>query len=131
MGRVRLKTPKNPKERGLLKGAFRRVFSRSELRLAALNKHNIQHFDADRPRVTKWSWCGECGILEPRYKMEVDHISPVIKVTESLDDLTWDQLAERIWCDINNLMPVCKDCHKAKTKTENKLRRTLTKGKNK
>jgi 5-methylcytosine-specific restriction endonuclease McrA len=118
-----MKNPKDAKERNLIKGALRRVFSRSNLRREALAKHDISFSDPLRPRVTRWSWCGECGILEPTYKMEVDHKKPVIEVNETMDDLTWDELIGRIWCDIGNLSPVCKDCHKIKTKKENKERR--------
>ena len=74
------------KERGLLKGAMRRVFSRSELRQQALAKHDIKHTDENRPRVTKWSFCGECGVIEPRYLMQVDHLLPVIALNETLED---------------------------------------------
>lgn len=123
-----MKNPSNPKERNLIKGALRRVFSRSELRLQALNKHNIAHYDENRPRVTKWSWCGECGVVEPRYLMQVDHKNPVIGVHETMDDLTWDELIEeRMWCTSENLVPLCKSCHKIKTKEENKARREFKK----
>jgi 5-methylcytosine-specific restriction endonuclease McrA len=120
-----MNNPKNPKERNLLKGAMRRVFSRSDLRRKALEKHDIDYQDPERPRVTKWSFCGECGVIEPRYKMEVDHVSPVIKLDEALEDLTWDQLVDRLWCDEANLKPICKECHKRKSKAENKERRRI------
>ena len=121
-----MKKPTNPKERNLLKGAIRRVFSRSELRNKVLARHDIKHSDPARPRVTKWSFCGECGVVTPRYLMQVDHIKPVIKLGEVLEDLSWTELIEnRMWCDEVNLMPVCKDCHKAKTKAENKERRRI------
>ncbi len=118
----------NAKERGLLKGAIRRVFSRSELRREALAKHDIDFIDATRPRVTKWSFCGECGVITPRYLMQVDHVVPIIATTETLEDLSWDELIEaRVWCDINNLVPLCKECHKYKTKIENKERNAFKK----
>lgn len=123
-----MKKPVNPKERNLLKGAIRRVFSRSDLRNQALSKHDIVHVDPLRPRVTKWSFCGECGVITPKYVMQVDHTIPVIATTETLNDLTWDQLIEeRVWCDLDNLMPLCPDCHKAKSKIENKERREIKK----
>jgi 5-methylcytosine-specific restriction endonuclease McrA len=123
-----MRKPTNPKERNLLKGAIRRVFSRSELRNLALNKNNIEHFDPERPRVTKWSFCNECGVITPKYKMQVDHIKPVIAVTETLESLTWDELIEeRIWCNIENLSPLCPDCHKTKSKLENTERRNFKK----
>lgn len=123
-----MKKPDNAKERGLLKASIRRVFSRSDLRRQALEANSIIHTDPLRPRVTKWSWCSECGVIEPRYLMQVDHLEPLIPVTTALEDMTWDEVVDRTWCDINNLRPVCKPCHKAKTKEENKERRMFKKG---
>jgi hypothetical protein len=39
------------KERGLLKGAIRRVFSRSDLRRKVIELSRIDHTDSTRPRV--------------------------------------------------------------------------------
>lgn len=102
---------------------MRRVFSRSELRKQALAKHDIQFTDINRPRVTKWSFCGECGTITPKYQMQVDHIVPIVSLTETLEDLSWDEVVSRLWCNLDNLMPLCKECHKTKTKLENKQRR--------
>ena len=122
---------KNPnmtnKERGLLKGAARRVFSRSELRRAALELSKINFSDPNRPRVKKWSRCPECNKNTPTYKMEVDHISPVIFYDQTLEDMSWDLLIDRIWCNIDNLRAICSDCHKIKTSNERKLRKKRTK----
>lgn len=121
-----MKNPSSAKERGLLKGAIRRVFSRSELRRKVLTNSIIEgYYDADRPRVTKWSKCEECGKLEATYLMQVDHISPVIPISSSLEEMTWDELIDRQWCDASNLSVLCKPCHKIKTKEENKERRRL------
>jgi len=118
-----LKKPDNAKERGLIKGAIRRVFSRSELRRQALDASRVQHTDSTRPRVTKWSKCPNCNEFTPTYLMEVDHVIPLVGITEKLEDLTWDQVVERLWCDVTNLMALCKRCHKIKSQEENKLRR--------
>lgn len=116
------------KDRNLIKGAIRRVFSRSELRNLALSKNDIEYIDINRPRVTRWSFCNECGVITPRYQMQVDHIVPVVNITETLEDINWDELIEkRIWCSISNLNPMCLSCHKAKSKQENKERRAFKK----
>lgn len=108
---------------------MRRVFSRSDLRKQALERHDIAHSDPTRPRVTKWSWCGSCGVIEPRYLMQVDHQTPVIPVEGALEDMTWDEVVDRLWCSLDGLLPLCKPCHKQKTKEENKARRLYKKGK--
>ncbi len=123
-----MKKPESSKERNLIKGALRRVFSRSEVRLEALKKNRIEHSDPTRPRVTKWAWCSECGLIEAAYQMQVDHINPVIDLHQSLDDMTWDQVVGRLWCDLSNLAVICKPCHKLKSKIENQERRRIKKG---
>lgn len=122
-----MKKPDDAKERGLLKGAIRRIFSRSDLRRRALESTRIRHHDPLRPRVTKWSWCTECGLIEPSYLMEVDHVEPLIPLNKALEDMEWTEVVERTWCDLENLKPKCKDCHKSKTKVENAERRRLKK----
>ena len=124
-----MNNPKSKQERGLIKGALRRVFSRSDLRKSVIEKSIIKGYkDPKRKAVKFWVKCAECGKLEAKSNVQVDHKAPVIKVTESLDDLTWDQLVDRIWCDEKNLSVVCKPCHQTKTKAENKERRAFKKG---
>lgn len=111
------------KERGLLKGSVRRVFSRSELRKAALELTRIEHYDPNRPRVTRWSWCTSCGLIEPSYLIEVDHVEPLVPIDRSFEEMSFDELVDRTWCELENLKPVCKPCHREKSSLENKERR--------
>jgi 5-methylcytosine-specific restriction endonuclease McrA len=110
------------KEQNFLKGAVRRVFSRSDLRRSVVEASRIEHHDPSRPRVTKWSRCSACLQPTPTYLIEVDHRDPIIPTDRTLDDMTWDDLVDRVWCDPANLHPVCKPCHREKTKAENRLR---------
>lgn len=120
--------PDNAKERNLVKGALRRVFSRSELRHKALSLASIgDYHHPGRPRVTKWGKCSNCQNMEPLYLMQVDHIDPIIPVKNTLEEMNWDEVIERMWCTVENLAVVCKPCHQLKTKTENKERRRLKK----
>ncbi len=120
------------KERGLLKGAVRRVFSRSELRLKVLNKTVIEgHTDPARPRVKRWSRCSSCTSLVPTYLLDIDHVLPVIPIDRSFDEMTLDELVDRIWCDEKNLAGICETCHDIKTKAENLERRKNKKTKGK
>lgn len=122
-----MKTKLSPKDRGLIKGAIRRVFSRSELRREVMNASRIDWFDVARPRVTKWGRCAECLKAEPLYKMHCDHIQPLIPLDKKLEDMSWDEVVERTWCNVKNLQSVCQPCHKAKSKAENAVRRKLAK----
>lgn len=116
-----------PKERGLLKGAIRRVFSRSDLRRAVLEACRTDYMDSKRPRVKKWGICNTCKQHEPLYLMQVDHIDPIVPVEKTLEQMSWDTVVDRVWCDKNNLQCVCKECHHTKTKEEGKLRREFKK----
>lgn len=118
------------KERGLLKGAIRRVFARSELRRKILDKSVVVGYtDPTRPRVTKWCECNLCYKMEPKYLMQVDHVSPLVPLNSSLEDMSWDEVVDSTWCIDDNLMPICKPCHKIKTKQEAKMRRMFKKDK--
>lgn len=122
---------KNPritqKERNLIKGALRRVFVRSELRRRALKHNEVEHSDDKHPRVKRWSWCTTCGEVIPSYKTQVDHVIPLIPIDKTLEDFTWDELIDRLWCNEENLKLLCIPCHKLKSKLEAKERRKYRK----
>lgn len=118
-----MRKPNNAKERNLVKGAIRRIFSRSELRKQALAKNLILHKSEERPRVSKWAFCDNCGIIEAAYAMEVDHKLPVVPVDTPFENMGWDEFIERLWCDIDNLQVLCETCHDVKSSAENKLRK--------
>lgn len=115
------------KERNLLKGAIRRVFARSELRKAVIEKSKCIYHNPSRPRVKTWCFCPSCNNYIPKSYMEVDHITPLIGLMESLEGLSWDEVINRLWCEERNLQAICSDCHKKKTHAENKLRRRYKK----
>jgi 5-methylcytosine-specific restriction endonuclease McrA len=120
------------KERNLIKGAIRRVFSRSEMRRKVLDKSVLLCYsDPRRPKVKTWCKCALCGQPEAKSYMEVDHISPIIPVDSTLESMSWDEVINRTWCDENNLQVVCPPCHKEKTRAESKQRTKNKKGKQK
>jgi 5-methylcytosine-specific restriction endonuclease McrA len=110
------------KERGLLKGAIRRVFSRSDLRRKVIELSRIDHTDSTRPRVKKWSKCASCNQPIPTYLIEIDHVAPIIPINNTLEKMSWDSVVDNTWCTESNLMPVCKPCHRQKTKLETRAR---------
>lgn len=112
------------KERGLLKGAMNRVFSRSELRQACLARvRQAGYSDPKRPRVTKWGYCENCGEVIPEYLIDVDHIQPKIPVHKSFEELTLDQYADALFCELDNLQNLCPSCHDRKSAIETRLRK--------
>lgn len=107
------------------------MFSRSDLRRTAIDASRIDYTDPDRPRVKKWSRCPQCEKPIPTYLMEVDHKEPVVPIDTALEHMTADELVDRIWCDQKNLLAICKECHKIKSKAEQKARKRNKEGKSK
>lgn len=115
-----------PKDRGLIKGAMRRAFSRSELRKKVMAKSIVPgHQDPSRPRVTKWSRCAVCSGIKPAYLAVVDHISPVIPTNSSFEAMSLDETVDRMWCDEANLQAICEPCHDEKSTREKNERKLL------
>jgi 5-methylcytosine-specific restriction endonuclease McrA len=117
------------KERNLIKGAMRRVFSRSELRRKVVDASLIEHSDPKRTRVKRWCLCNSCKKPIPKSYVAVDHIQPLIAVHETFEDVSLDIVVDRLWCEEHNLQVLCEECHKAKTSLENKSRRLYKKEK--
>ncbi len=132
MGKARSRNPRITKrDRGLLEGAIRRVFSRSELRRKILEKSLVKEYqDPSRKRVTRWGKCAECGKIEAAYQLEIDHEPPRIRLDESSSELTLDELVDRAWCDESKMRAICQPCHKIKSALENKERRRIKKERN-
>jgi 5-methylcytosine-specific restriction endonuclease McrA len=110
------------KERGLIKGAIRRVFARAELRQSVVDASRVEHSDVNRPRVKKWSLCASCEKIVPTYTVAVDHKDPVIPISTTFEQMSLDEVVDRMWCDIKNLQVLCESCHNEKTKAERALR---------
>ncbi len=113
-------------ERGLIKGAIRRVFGRSELRRRAVDLHiDTKYHDPKRKKVKFWVKCAECKKFEAKSNIQIDHFNPVVPIDKSFEEMTLDEVVDRMWCEDRYLQPLCKPCHKAKTKAENKERRRI------
>lgn len=124
-----MKKPADPKERNLLKGALRRLFGRSDLRRNAIDKAIVKGYsDPKRKAVKFWVQCEECKKMEAKSNVQVDHKIPLVPIDKTLEDMSWDEVVDRLWCDEENLQILCKPCHKGKTKTENAERRLFKKG---
>ena len=71
-------------------------------------------------RKCKLHRCEDCQELFPAKDMQADHINPVIPVT-GFD--CWDNVIERLFCEVDGYRALCKGCHSEKTKKENAERR--------
>lgn len=107
-----------PKDKALIKSALRRAFARSDLHKEVEDAHRVEHSDPDSPRCKKWSWCGNCGQVVKSWKTQVDHILPVVPLNKTLDDMSIEEIAHRIFCDRSNLWVLDLTCHENKTTLE-------------
>lgn len=65
-----------------------------------------------------WYRCELCK--QEREKIDIDHIIPIVPISGFT---TWDAYINARFVAASKLQGICKDCHKAKTKEENKKRR--------
>lgn len=75
------------------------------------------------PGKAGWWTCEECH--EEHEKIEIDHISPVVPVVDGFT--TWDAYIGSKFVAADGLRGLCRSCHQAKTKEENKKRREAKK----
>lgn len=55
--------------------------------------------------------------------VHVDHIAPVVCPIDGWVD--WDTCIERMFCEVDNLQVLCKDCHDVKCHEEKELRKRM------
>jgi hypothetical protein len=110
-----------------LKGALRRAFARSDIHSLVLARVTVEHADPRNPRCEYWGYCESCGVVQPRWRLTVDHVTPVVPVTSALERMSIYEMVDAIWCDLDNLQALCPQCHSAKTKAENAARRLAKK----
>ena len=68
---------------------------------------------------TGWYICEKCK--GTREKIEVDHIKPIVKPEDGFVD--WNSYIAAKFVEADKLQGLCHDCHKEKSKQENKIRR--------
>jgi 5-methylcytosine-specific restriction endonuclease McrA len=88
-----------------VKAALRRTWGRSTQRRAALKKARVER--------GKYK-CACCGEIVQRKNIEVDHIKPVGRFED------FDTYIERLFCPTKELQILCLQCHRLKSKNDNK-----------
>lgn len=71
---------------------------------------------AKSPVKPGWFICLKC--FETREVIKIDHKIPIGKQPDSMKE--FGDWLERLFCGADNLQPICADCHKKKTKEDNK-----------
>lgn len=115
-----------------IRGALRRTFSRSPVIRDVLFKvrREVPKYNKDGSRSKKDAVqyrCGVCQSYVGSTKVSVDHISPVVSVSEGFVD--FNTFISRLFCDASNLQVICDSCHNTKTQAERIARLLLQYGK--
>lgn len=71
------------------------------------------------PRGGKMYACACCGEAFSAKEIQVDHIDSVVPKGIKQKDMTIDEYVERLFCSVENLQILSKDCHIIKSKKEN------------
>ncbi len=111
-----------------IRGALRRTFSRSPVIREVLFKvrREVPKFNKDGSRAKKDAVqyrCGVCQVYVGSTHVSVDHIEPVVSVSDGFID--FNTFIQRLFCDANNLQVICDECHNVKTQKERIWRLTL------
>jgi 5-methylcytosine-specific restriction endonuclease McrA len=123
-----------PMLRSMIIRAVRSWFTRTEKYKRVKNKARVE-----KPRLKKDGTiskvkdvnyrCSSC--LELFKTVEVDHKQQVVALFSSTSTMTLSQYIKKVDCPESNLQVLCKQCHKDKTKEENKKRIRNNKNTNK
>lgn len=68
--------------------------------------------------------CAQCSAQVGPKDIKIDHINPVIPI-EGFK--SWDEVVDRLFCELEGYQAICKNCHDAKTSSENDQRRICKK----
>jgi hypothetical protein len=80
-------------------------------------------------RKCKLYRCAETGVLLPAKDVQIDHKEPVIPQDAAFGNTTewlgynWNEVLQRMFCEVEGFQVIGKEAHKAKTKQENDARR--------
>ena len=128
-------------ERNRVKGALRQSFRMSPQMWETLQRarHELppalkkDGTPGKRPQVRYK--CAICGGMFMQKYVQVDHIDPVVPLYKTEADMTYDEMAERIFSAKDNLQVVCStplkhnngkpSCHKIKSDEENYIRKNI------
>lgn len=119
-------------EDAAIRGALRRVFSRSPVIREVLFKvrREVARYNKDGNRSKKDAvqyLCNVCKNYVGSTMVTVDHIEPVVSVTDGFIDL--QTFKDRLFCAAENLQVICDTCHNVKTQSERISRLLLQYGK--
>jgi 5-methylcytosine-specific restriction endonuclease McrA len=105
--------------------AIRKSFTKNSPEYAAILNKSLAK--AVGPKGGARYHCAKCKNVFQRKEVQIDHISPMIPVGVSPVNMTLEEVYRRCWVLSGQLQVLCKECHSAKSKIENKARREIKK----
>jgi len=96
--------------------AVKKTFSRSHY--SKNFKNSLAVKDEKGKRGGKIGECNVCKDHLPMYKLQIDHVSPIIPIMVPGKYMAFVLLYNRTFCEKSNLQLICKDCHDKKSKGE-------------
>lgn len=131
-------------ERNRVKGALRQSFRMSPQMWETLQRARhelppaLKKDGTPGKRFQVRYKCSICGGMFMQKYVQVDHIEPVVPLHKVEAEMTYDEMAERIFCPKSNLQVVCStplsknngkpSCHKIKSDEENYIRKQIAIG---
>jgi len=103
------------------KGPSKETFVKGCLRRGSLMYKPISERRRLARRAPNQYECDICHGLFTSKEIDIDHIFPVIDIVTGFVD--WNTYIERLFCDVENLAALCKQCHSEKTKIEVQMRK--------
>jgi len=97
------------------------TFAKGALRRASLMWAPINQCRTNARRERGKYECAMCHELFGPKEVQIDHIESVIDINKGWE--SWDVYIERLFCDIENLACLCKQCHSSKTSAEVHMRK--------
>jgi len=97
------------------------TFAKGALRRASLMWPEISECRRLARRGPNSYECAACHELFNSKEIAVDHRSPVVDIIEGYQGLTI--FAERLFCSVENLDCLCKNCHLSKSQIEVQMRK--------
>jgi 5-methylcytosine-specific restriction endonuclease McrA len=99
----------------------RHTFAKGALRRASLMWPEISECRRLARRGPNSYECAMCHGLFKSKECDVDHRQPVVDIIEGYQGL--EVFAERLFCDVENLDLLCKNCHDSKSQMEVSMRK--------
>jgi len=105
-----------------IKGGLRTLSRKWPPKYETLKRAMVgRRLDPTTGKMSNRYQCAGCGNLFKATEVQVDHIDPVVSVTDGFID--WNEYIMRMFCEADGLQVLCSECHGIKTQNERQQRK--------